>query len=277
VTGHYQPEFRGSLNRTDEFPYPVYGRPDDLIAADLKRFGQALPHRTIWGRVNGRTFEPYYSRRERENMHLLPEGLALCWLRSPVEVLQLHIQGSGIIDLGDDRRLIHYAASNGRAYRSIGRMLIDENYIDPEEADWPNIEKWASENPREFQEILLRNPRYIFFKWEKTGPVGCYGQVLVPGTSAALDNSVYPPGIPGFLIIDWPRLKDYPAWLTADKGRSLLLFNHDTGDAIKGRFRIDLYCGTGENAGLLAGKLKNRARFIIVLSRQAGFIDSSRR
>ena len=265
ATGYFQPAFKGSLNATEEYSSPVYGWPPDLLRVSLKRFDNCLPSRTIWGRVSGRQLVPYYSRREIETKDLLPAETVLCWLSSPVDVLELQIQGSGIIGFPDgSSRFIHYAASNGLAYKSIGKVLKERGILPPERLDWPGIKQWARDNPEEFQRIAFENPRYVFFRWEDRGPVGSYGRVLVPGTSAALDRSVYPPALPAFLKVDWPEIKNGPDWFRA-RPATLMVFNHDRGSAIKGPFRIDLYCGTGEQAGNLAGRLKSPARLILLL------------
>jgi len=267
VTGYFQPRFKGSYKATKDYAFPVYGWPPDLIKVNLKRFSPSLPPKNLWGRISGRQLVPYYSRKDIETKRPLPEKLAICWLSSPVDVLELQIQGSAIIDIeGGPSRYIHYAASNGLCYKSIGKVLIQRGLLRPEGLDWPVIRKWAEKHPERFQQVLFENPRYIFFKWEKRGPVGCYGQVLVPGTSAALDPSVYPPGIAAFLTIKWPRIADGPEWFK-NRPKTLLVVNHDKGSAIKGPFRLDLYCGSGEAAGFLAGRLKNRARLIILLER----------
>ncbi len=268
ATGYFQPSFTGSFNATAEYPSPVYGWPPDLVKIDPRLFDRAMPAKTLWGRVFHRQVVPYYSRREIEEKRPFPDELALCWLSSPVDVLELQIQGSGIVRFGDGTaRFIHYAANNGMGYRSIGKILKERGIIPPERLNWPGIKAWAETHPEEFREILFENPRYIFFKWEERGPVGSFGQVLVPGTSVALDHSFYPPGMPGIFLVRWPQgIRSGPEWFRKDQGM-LLVFNHDRGSAIKGPFRLDLYCGSGDRAGMLAGRLKNRARLIILLHR----------
>ena len=271
ATGYFQPSFMGSFNATAEYTCPVYGWPPDLVKINPRRFDRAMPAKTLWGRVFHRQVVPYYSRREIEEKRPFPDELALCWLSSPVDVLELQIQGSGIIRFGDGTsRFIHYAASNGLSYRSIGKVLKDRGVISPERLNWPGIKAWAETHPEEFRKILFENPRYIFFKWEERGPVGSCGQILVPGTSVALDHSFYPPGMPGILLIKWPGgVSPGPGWFRNKPGM-LFVFNHDRGGAIRGPFHLDLYCGSGERAGMLAGRLKSRARLIILLHKDVG-------
>ncbi len=274
VTGYFQPSFRGSLNATADYSFPVYGWPPDLLKANLQAFDPALPHVTIWGRSSNRRFVPYYSRKEIEERDLLPPETALCWLSSPVEVLELHIQGSGIINFPDGTsRFIHYAASNGLKYKSIGKVLLKQGVIPREKLDWPGIKQWAEAHPERFRKVSFENPRYVFFRWEEKGPIGCYGRVLVPGASVALDSTVYPPGVPGLLVLKLPNIRNGPNWFK-NRPDTLLVFNHDRGSAIKGPFRVDLYCGTGQQAGSLAGRLKSPARLILLLNRDIDMAGS---
>ncbi len=275
VTGYFQPRLKASTNETGQFAYPVYGWPPDLIKVHLTRFDPALPAKTIWGRVVGRQLVPYYSRKDIEEKHPFPKGLALCWLSSPVDLLELQIQGSAIIDLDKGpTRFIHYAASNGLEYKSIGKILIKKGILQPGQLDWPSIRQWAQTHKKQFRELVYENPRYIFFQWEEKGPIGCYGKVLVPGTSVALDDTVFPPAMPALLVMKWPDIKKGPKWFRKAQG-PLLVFHHDKGSAIKGPFRLDLYCGSGNEAGLLAGRLKNRARLLILLHRSVRLREQS--
>jgi membrane-bound lytic murein transglycosylase A len=263
VTGYFQPLIKASYNRTPQFTYPVYSRPPDLVQARLSRFSSTLPDRTVWGRVEQGSLRPYYSRYEIDygGAPRLPTPVA--WLPSPVDGLMLQIQGSGILLFPDNsQRFIHYAASNGKPYGSIGKWLIRQGYIKAEDADWPSIRKWCETHPEKFREAAKANPRYIFFKWEKQGPTGSMGAVLTPMRSVALDHSIIPKGALCFLEFSMP-----PATSDHDGSNNFAGFvlNQDKGSAIKGAGRVDLYCGAGEKAGRLAGRLKNRGNLYILL------------
>ncbi len=269
VTGYFQPRLKGSLLRTANFSVPVLGWPRDLIQVRLWDFDNSLPRRSLWGRLENKRLVPYYSRLEidkrlKERRESMP---VICWLKSPVDLLELQIQGSGIIEAGNETRFIHYAASNGRPYVSLGRLLIKEGIFSKKGLDWPSIRKWAEENPGLFNRFLSKNERYVFFKWEKEGPVGCYGRLLVPGVSSALDRRVFPPAVPLLVRLELPETRKSPKWLKGGvaEEKTLFVLNHDTGSAIKGPLRMDLYAGTGEAAGELAGHLKSRARMIVLL------------
>lgn len=275
VTGYYQPEFEASFSKTDEFNVPVLSLPPDLIGVRLRDFDQSLPAMTLWGRIEGQRFLPYFKRHEIEQRFRETPSLfkPLCWLSSPVDLLELQIQGSAIIKVNGKRRFIHYAASNGRPYKSVGKILLKRGFLDKKSLTWPKIRKWANEHPKVFDTILSQNDRYIFFKWEGNGPLGCYGKVLVPGVSAALDKRLFPPGLPLIVKLPLPRLHlDGLNWLRARSGQPISLFviNHDTGSAIKGPFRMDLYTGTGQDAGSLAGHMKQRARMFLLFPKSKG-------
>ncbi len=270
VTGYYQPRLKASFNKKEGYNTPVFGIPGDLIRVRLQDFDTSLPNMDLWGRVNGHRLLPYF---DRKNIILQaqkrPDNYPiLCWLKDPVDLLELQVQGSGIIVTDQQERFIHYAASNGRDYKSVGRILLKEGILPIESLDWPSIKRWAQNNPEKFNEILNRNERYVFFKWEKVGPIGCFGKVLVPGVSAAMDKRIFPPGLPVAASLSLPPICAYPGWLNVLKPNNtatLFLFNHDTGSAIKGPFRLDLYAGSGDKAGLLAGHLKHKARFFIFI------------
>ncbi len=261
VTGYFQPVIKASVTRNSSFTYPIYGVPGDLVRVSLRQFDESLPDRTLWGRLDGHRLLPYYTRKEIDFVEKFVSAPVMAYLPGPVEGLMLQIQGSGILEFRDGtRRYIHYAASNGRPYRSIGRWLIDKGILSAQEADWPGIKAWAEKNPDAFKQAVVQNPRYVFFKWEKQGPIGSMGEMLIPMVSAALDPQVYPFSCLFFLDVS-PPVSD------SAKGFSGFVLNQDTGSAIKGPFRLDLYCGQGERAGLLAGSLRNKARFFIVLLR----------
>jgi membrane-bound lytic murein transglycosylase A len=268
VTGYFQPELSASIDACPGFPYPLYAPPRDLIEVSLQDFDPALPRSTIVGRVSGRRLVPYYTRDEIDQQLTIPGAPVLAWLRSPIEGLMLHIQGSGALRLSDGSlRYIHYAASNGRPYGSVGRWLIEQGFLSAGQADWPGIMAWAEEHPDVLGDALASNPRYIFFRWEERGPIGAFGDVLTPMQSVALDPAVYPPGALCFLKTTIPPEG------SIDKGTEVfqgLVCNQDTGNAIKGPYRLDLYVGEGERAGMRAGRLRSPAALFLFLIKETG-------
>lgn len=262
VTGYFQPVLRACRTKTPVFRYPVYGVPRDLVRVRLSRFDSRLPDRVIWGRVEGRSLVPYYTRRDIDLGAVRLDAPVLAYLASPVDVFMLQVQGSGVLEFqGGERRFIHYAASNGMPYRSMGRWLIERGILKEEQADWPGIRQWARENPGAFEKASAENPRYVFFRWEERGPVGSMGAVLTPFVSVALDPEVYPLSLLCLLDVPLPGAEGMQRF-------SGIVLNQDTGSAIGGPFRLDLYCGQGKDAGALAGRLRHRGRLFILLARE---------
>ncbi len=263
LTGYFQPELKASLDKAPGFTYPLYGIPEDLLSIDLRLFDPSLPDTRLWARVAGKKVLPYYTREEIDSGAIRLRAPVLAWLASPVDGLMLHIQGSGLLRFQNGKsRYIHFAASNGRAYGSLAKWLIKRGWLRPEDADWPGIRAWAENHPARFRQALSANPRYIFFQWEKAGPVGSLGTVLVPMRSAAMDPDVYPPGAVCFLNIPGEPAAGSVKWNFQG-----FVLNQDRGSAIKGPCRVDLYCGEGEKAGGLAGTLRHRGDMYIFLKK----------
>ena len=261
VTGYFQPELKASLQKASGFSYPLYGIPDDLVRIELRQFDIRLPDRTLWARVEDKKAVPYYTREEIDSGEVRLKAPVLAYLSSPVDGLMLHIQGSGLLKFPDNSsRYVHFAGSNGRPYGSLAKWLIKKGWLRPEDADWPGIRAWAESHPDEFQQALTANPRYIFFQWERAGPVGSLGAVLVPMRSAALDPVSFPPGALCFLDIPGEPAAGSREW--SFQG---FVLNQDRGSAIKGPCRVDLYCGEGDKAGDLAGTLRHRADMFIFI------------
>jgi len=267
VTGYFQPEMPASLESDEEFSYPLYETPKDLIRITLNDFDSSLPRKTLWGRISGQSLIPYYTRADIDNGRKLECARALAWLHSPVDGLLLHIQGSGALRFQDEsKRYIHYASSNGHPYYSIGQWLIEKGLLREDQADWPGIRAWAQKNPEEFRKAFDANPRYIFFRWEREGPIGTLGKVLTPMRSVALDNKFYPLGALCFLKMQIPVNMSIRGDTGTFQG---FVCNQDSGAAIKGPHRLDLYCGTGDIAGNLAGSLKTSGSLYLLLLKDA--------
>ena len=264
-TGYFEPLYQASLTPDKTFRYPLYKRPQDLITTDLSLFRGDLKGRKITGRVEGKRFVPYYSREEIASGALSGRDLELAWLRSPVDAAFLHIQGSGRLQLKEGGELhVGYSASNGHTYRSIGRYLLDKGLLSREEMSMQAIRQYLSEHPEAVQEILNYNPSYIFFRSLKTGPVGNIGVPLTPGRSIALDSKRFPKGALGFISCQKPALNaegDIAAW----KKFSRFVVNQDTGGAIKGPGRADIFWGSGSYAEAAAGHLKHEGELYILI------------
>lgn len=266
-TGYFEPLYQASLRPDKTFRFPLYRRPQDLITADLSLFRGDLKGLKIAGRIEKKRFVPYYSRKEIASGALSGRDLELAWLKNPVDVAFLHIQGSGRLQLKEGGELhVGYSTSNGHTYRSIGRYMLDRGLLTKEEMSMQAIRRYLTEHPEAVQEILNHNPSYIFFRFLETGPVGNIGVPLTPGRSIALDSKRFPKGALGFISCRKPVLNsegDITAW----KKFSRFVVNQDTGGAIKGPGRADIFWGSGLYAEAAAGHLKHEGELYILVQK----------
>ncbi len=247
LTGYYEPVAPGSLIRTDEFTEPVFARPADL------------DH-----------ISPYPTRAEIEALGMR-RFLPLVWLRDAIEVFMIHVQGSAAVDLSDGRRIrLTYAGRNGQPYTSIGRALIEAGEIAPEEMSLARLKQWVRDKgqaPGEPGRALLhRNRSYIFFSMDESparaqGPIGGAGVPLTALRSVAVDRSLWPYGLPVFVDAVLPDADGNPSPFQR------LMIGQDTGSAILGPARLDLFMGSGDAAGVVAGNIRHRAGLYILLPR----------
>jgi membrane-bound lytic murein transglycosylase A len=265
ITGYYEPVLAGSRSRTDRFRVPVYGVPADLIAVDLESLHPELKGLRLRGRVEGNRLVPYRTRAEIEGGDDF-RAAVIAWIEDPVELFFLQIQGSGQIALDTGERLrLGYADQNGHPYRSIGRYLVERREMTLDQASMQGIKAWAAANPRRLREALDSNPSYVFFReqaasgaGEDRGPVGTLGVPLTAGYSLAVDARAIPLGAPLYLATTFP-LSTQPL--------ERLMAAQDTGGAIRGAVRADFYWGSGPEAGLLAGRMRQRGRLWILWPR----------
>lgn len=268
-TGYYEPVLQGSLKETTLYRYPLYTRPEDLITVDLSAFSARYAGETITGRFTGQTLVPYYDRKTIENREVF-KGRALAWVGDPVDLFFLHIQGSGKIVLDTGKTLnVHYHAANGHPYRSIGKILIDQGKIPKAEISMQAIRAYLKSHPEEQEAVLSANPSYVFFKTETDGPLGNLNVPLTPGRSIAVDRKIFPPAALMYIQTQKPVMTEagrIGAW--EDFGRFAL--NQDTGGAITGPGRADIFWGNGPYAELAAGHLQHRGdMYFIVLKPEA--------
>ncbi|NLI83573.1 MAG: murein transglycosylase A [Deltaproteobacteria bacterium] len=270
VTGYYEPVLDGRLEAGKEFCYPVYGLPPDLLTIDLSLFDPArFSGQRLVGRLSENRVVPYYDRSEIDGLKKLARHKGeLVWLRDPVDVFFLHVQGSGKIRLpGGKFRQLGYAGTNGRPYRSIGKALIDRGALAQEEVTLQTIRSCLKANPEIRDEILQQNESYVFFRWVQEGPLGSLSVVLTPGRSVATDPAYHPRGALAFLVSEEPRLGPGGEVLGWEPLHRWVL-NQDAGGAIKGVGRVDLFCGSGETAEQVAGRLKHPGTLYFILKKQ---------
>lgn len=267
VTGYYEPVLAGSRTRSERFRHPVYGVPEDLVAVNLDSVVPELKGLRLRGRLEGNRLVPYWTRAEIE-ARTGARAPVLGWVEDPVELFFLQIQGSGQIELESGGRLrLGYGDQNGHPYRSMGRYLAQRGELALDQASMQGIKAWAAANPRKLREALDANPSYVFFRempntdGTQEGPVGTLGVPLTAEYSIAVDPRHVPLGAPVFLATTRP-LSSQPL--------ERLVAAQDTGGAIRGVVRADFYWGSGNEAGALAGRMRQQGRMWILWPRGDG-------
>ncbi|MFA5162383.1 MAG: MltA domain-containing protein [Elusimicrobiales bacterium] len=263
-TSYYEPVFKASRTRTDEYKYPLYRRPDDLVDADLEEFGDKYKGEGIAGRVEKSRLRPYFSREQIESGKALEgRGLEIAWLQNRLDVMDLHIEGSARLEFDDGSVLrANYDGTNNLPFRGPMSALVKSGVLppdtDPKEyvAKHPEIEQW----------LMATNPRYTFFKLEKIsgGPAGTYGGALTAGRSIAVDTKHVPLGALAFVDGPMPRFDGEGKLVEVARVGKFALCQ-DTGGAIKGPGHIDYYAGAGLDAGRFASKLKHDGSVYLLL------------
>jgi membrane-bound lytic murein transglycosylase A len=268
-TGYFEPTYEARLAPDANFRYPLYRKPDDLLTVNLSSFRKKFKGESIVGRLEGTTIVPYYSRLEIEvHKELEGKGLEIAWLKDPVDVAFLQIQGSGRLILPGNRTIcVGYSGSNGRPYRSIGRYLIDHGLLEREHLSMQSIRKFLTTHPALVQEVLNFNPSYVFFRTLEDGPLGNIGVPLTPGRSIALDSKLFPKGALGFISSQKPVV-DEKGVITEWSKFSRFVINQDTGGAIRGAGRADIFWGSGPYAEIAAGHMKHEGKLYLLIKKQ---------
>ncbi len=262
VTSYYQPLFEGSLIAEGPYRYPIYGIPDTLVLRHDAESGKKQI-----GRLEGSRFLNYWSRGEIEDDGRAA-GNELVYLKDPLDAFLLHVQGSGLIKLPDGSiRGIHYAMKNGRRYKSIGKYMVQTGRMTLAEASIDSIRSYLAAHPDEIRVILHQNDSFIFFEWTTThGAIGSLGRELTAGRSIAMDQGRFPAGALSFLSSRKPVLGNGRIINWTPFSRFVLV--QDTGSAIRGSGRVDLFWGTGKDAGLAAGRMKEDGTLYFLLLKQ---------
>lgn len=262
LTGYYEPLLHGSRTRDQRYRHPLYAVPDDLIVVDLAELYPEFKGMRIRGRLVGRKLVPYFSRADIDAGRGAPTGRELAWVDDAVELFFLQVQGSGRIRLDAGALLrVGYADQNGHPYRSIGRLLVERGELTVDQASMQGIKSWGARNPDQLVALLAENPSYVFFRElpdNDAGPPGSLGIPLTGGRSLAVDPRVVPLGAPVFVDTTSPGS-------TVPLRR--LMVAQDTGGAIKGPIRADFFFGFGDEAGQLAGRMRQPLRMWVLLPR----------
>ncbi|MEA3471131.1 MAG: MltA domain-containing protein, partial [Thermodesulfobacteriota bacterium] len=268
-TGYYAPLLEGSIERTSLYCYPIYRTPDDHLVINLGRFKRKYEGERLIARIVDGEVIPYYTRKDIDIDECLKEiGLEIVWLADPVDVFFLHIQGSGIIHLRDGSYMnVSYEQSNGHPYRSVGRLLIDERKLSIGEVSMRGIKMYLREHPEEMLDILAHNESYVFFRVVESGPVGSLNVPVTEGRTIATDASLFPKGALAFVRVRKPIL-DENGKIKSWTPFSRFVLNQDTGGAIKGPGRVDLYCGQGKYAEVMAGHMKEEGNLYFLVRKK---------
>jgi len=264
ITGYYEPLLKGDRVRTERARHPLYATPDDLISVELASVYPELKGLRLRGRLAGNKLVPYSTRKDIEDAANGKangfKGKPIAWAEDPVDLFFLQIQGSGRIELPDGSHLrVGYAEQNGHPYQSIGKLLVERGELLLEQASMQGIKEWGAQKPDKLPELLAANPSYVFFRELPnglTGPLGALGVPLTGGRSIAVDPRFIPLGAPVFLATTQPNSP-----LPMNK----LVMAQDTGGAIRGGVRADFFWGFGNEAGELAGRMKQRGRMWVLL------------
>lgn len=262
VTGYYEPLLRGSRKRGGPYQTPLYRVPDDLLTIDLAGVYPELKGMRLRGRMVGNKVVPYPARAELVQSTVL-SGKELFWVDDAVEAFFLQVQGSGRVQLMDEKETVRvaYADQNGYPYKSIGKYLVDKGELKLEQASAQGIKSWVAAHPSRKSELFNANPSYVFFREEKLldpkiGPKGAMGLPLTAQRSIAVDAQFIPMGAPVFLATTQPN---------SDVALQRLMLAQDTGGAIKSPVRADFFWGFGAEAGEKAGRMKQRGMMWVLL------------
>jgi len=256
LTGYYEPQMKGSLVKKAPYLYPIYKIPKDLVVVELDSVYPELKNYRLRGRVQDGKLVPYYTREEAKKHGL--DADVICYVDSKIDSFFLEVQGSGRISLDNGEEIfVGYANQNGYKYSSIGKYLIDTKEISKDVMSLQSIKAWFAKNPQRVDEVLNKNKSMVYFEKRDTLPSGSLGIVLTPKRSIAVDSRYIALG--SVLYVD--------SVVDSKKFRHIVVAQ-DTGGAIKGRLRADLFLGYGDDASRIAGELKSPLKMWLLLPKK---------
>jgi membrane-bound lytic murein transglycosylase A len=222
------------------------------------------------GRLSEKKVIPYFSRDEIDfNAALANRGLEIVWVNDSVAAFFMHIQGSAVVELNDGNRIqVGYASKNGHPYRPIGKWLIDNQIMKKEDVSMQNIMKYLYDHPDAQRDIYRYNPSYVFFQEYAEGPIGAANVPIVGGRSIATDLSLFPKGGLAYIETEAPSARTTEADPIEWKRYQRFMVNLDTGGAIRGADRVDIFTGYGEEAELMAGPLNRRGKLFFLVAKE---------
>jgi membrane-bound lytic murein transglycosylase A len=269
ITGYYEPIVEGLSKKSDGFDYPLYRKPSNLLPGGRMAVAGAPVASEGKGKKKKhgprRKLVSYYERAAIDDGILAGRDLEICWLKDPIESFFAHNQGSVRVVLDNGRLMrLNYAAANGQPYYAVGRWLIERNIVSKEEMSMDRIREWMERNPKEGDELRRRNKSYVFFRETNLPvneePIGAQGISLTPGRSIAVDHKLHTYGTPFFISAYLPI-----EGLKPDTWFKRLMIAQDTGGAIVGPARADLYFGAGDEAASVAGRLRHYGKFVMLV------------
>jgi membrane-bound lytic murein transglycosylase A len=278
VTGYYEPVIDGSRTQTDVYTVPVYRRPSNLFVRGFKQSDAGLPNKgQVFRKIGRRKLVPYYDRAEIEDGAIAGRGLEICWLKNQTDLLFTQIQGSARVRIEDGSTIrINYDAHNGYPYTAVGRILIDRGIVPKDQMSMQRIREWMDQNPDGAKELRRQNRSYVFFREvqlsDRDEAVGAQGVPLTPGRSIAVDKALHVYGTPFFIEGELP--------IESEQSKTpfrRLMVAQDTGSAIVGPARADIYFGAGADAGRVSGRLRNNARFVMLVPKSLDPVARGRR
>jgi membrane-bound lytic murein transglycosylase A len=260
VTGYYEPLLHGSRRRLAPYVQPVYGVPADLLTIDLGEAYPDLKGLRLRGRLDGRKVVPYATRAEMAAQEEKRANDVLLWTDDAIDLFFMQIQGSGQVQFEDGSAVrVGYADQNGYPYKSVGKWLVEHGEMTLDHASMQSIKAWATANPERLQELLAVNPSMVFFRELPVtgiGPPGALGLALTPERSIAVDPRTTPLGAPVWLATTYPD---------SERPLNRLVLAQDTGGAIRGPVRADLFWGSGSVAAEQAGRMRQSGRMWVLL------------
>jgi membrane-bound lytic murein transglycosylase A len=274
VTGYYEPIVDGMRSKADGYEHPLYRKPPNLLPGGrMAVMSASAPAADSGGKKKKkagpkRKLVSYYERSTIDDGVLSGRDLEICWLKDPIDSFFIHIQGSVRVLLDDGKLMrLNYQAANGHAYYAVGRYLIDRQIVPKEEMSMDRIREWMERNPEEGKDLRRRNKSYVFFRETHLSaneePIGAQGISLVPGRSIAVDRKLHTYGTPFFISAYLPI-----EGLKPDTWFRRLMIAQDTGGAIVGPARADIYFGAGDEAASIAGRLRHDGRFVMLAPKE---------
>ena len=264
ITGYYEPIVEGVRAQADGYDHPLYRKPPSLSSGRMVVASAAAQKRGK-KKVRKRRSVPFYERAAIDDGALAGRNLEICWLKDPIDSFFAHIQGSVRVRLEDGETLrLNYTAANGHPYVAVGKFLIQRNIISKDEMSMDRIRDWMERNPEEGKDLRRKNKSYVFFRETNLAsneePTGAQGISLTPGRSIAVDRNLHVYGTPFFISGMLPL--DSEQQMTPFRR---LMVAQDTGGAIIGPARADIYFGAGDEAGSVSGRLRHNGRFVMLV------------